>query len=135
MTVVDASWEVQKAVYAALNADGTLGALITGVYDYVPKGTAAPYVIIGEDDASWTGTFQRNWLEVDIEITSWTEGARGRKTLKEIMDAVANVLHKGTLSLATWTHISTLLESTDTFRDEDALTFQGVQTFRVICHE
>ncbi len=36
----DSSWDLQKAVYGALTGDAALMALVRGVHDHVPQGSA-----------------------------------------------------------------------------------------------
>ena len=52
---VDCLWELQKAVFTALDGDGTLSGLVTGVYSHVAQDTAFPYVKFA-----------------DIKVTDWS---------------------------------------------------------------
>ena len=126
-------WELQVAVNTALNADATLSALVTGVYDFVDKDASLPYVTIGDDTASWEGSMGVDWSAARINIHSWAYG-EGRKSVLQIMDAIFNVLHKGSLTIDGKTHVKTLMEFTDTFLEDDG-TYHGVQRFKVIFHE
>ncbi len=43
-----AAYELQAPLYTRLTGDAALDALVSGVFDHVPEGTAYPYVVIGE---------------------------------------------------------------------------------------
>lgn len=135
------SYALQIAVYNALNADVTLGGLIVGIYDNqeeVPNpdsDSAFPLLTIS------TGTL-RPWDDdtkeggdANVEIHTWSR-ARHSLEAKQIMDAVHNVLHRGTLSISGWGFIGCdLVDQINPQRDEDGITRHGVQTFRVTFEE
>ena len=52
------SWELQKAIYSALNGNvtGIGGTGNVSVYDDVPEQTSYPYVLMGEETTSNNGT-------------------------------------------------------------------------------
>jgi len=128
--MASAEWELQKAIYTALTADGTLMALINGVYDDVPEDTAIDYVTMGDDDFDPNDTKTGNGFEVTITISIWSEGG-GRKSVKEIMGETYRVLHGKSLAVAGFSHIHTYFELSKTFRDQDEKTYRGIQTFRI----
>lgn len=87
------SWEIQRAVYAALRAEPPLP-----VYDEVPPDVEAPYIALGlstevPDDAHGEyGTSETMTLHV------WSRG-KGAKQAKEIMAAIDERLHNVILPL------------------------------------
>lgn len=129
----DGLTQIQTAVYTVLNGDSTLGALVNGVYDFVPSGTNPPYVTIGDDTMNWDGTMTVDWQDATLTIHSWAYG-EGRKSCKDIMSAVYDALHKVSLSVTGKTHVSTLFEFADIFQEDDGI-YHGVQRFRVITHD
>lgn len=98
---MSASSALQAAVYAALQADASLTALVSDrVYDVPPDGAAAPYVSFGP---STFVTERRDGFASrteTIQIDVWTRDQRARQPCKAIMDAVNDVLDQGNLSLA-----------------------------------
>jgi hypothetical protein len=126
-------WALQAAIYTALNDDSTLGALISGVYDYVPQETEKDYVVIGEQSGTdWdTKTFQ-GW-EDEISIHTFTEG-RGKKDCKAIMDEIYRILHGQALTVAGFNLLFIRQEFVTLLQEEDGLTFHGVQRFKAITH-
>lgn len=127
----DASWELQKAVYAALDGDATLGALITGVFDHVPPDTAFPYVTVGEVTVADASTMGKDGQAHTITVHSWSRG-RGRKEVKDIMAEVYRVLHKANLALTGHDLAGMMFEFASTLTDPDGLTYHGVQRFRAV---
>jgi len=54
--MTDFAVTLQTAVYNALSADATLVSAVTGIYDFVPEGTAFPYVKVGDQTMVDGGT-------------------------------------------------------------------------------
>lgn len=127
----DAGWELQKAVFAALDGDATLGALISGVFDHVPPGTEFPYVTVGEVTVRDESTMAKDGQVHTVTVHSWSRG-RGRKELKQVMGEVYRILHKGTLAVAGQDVAGMMFEFADTLLDPDGLTYHGVQRFRAV---
>lgn len=129
--MADAAWELQKAVFAKLDGDATLGDLISGVFDHVPAEQAFPYVTVGDDTAVWSGAMTVDGQEHTLTMHVWSRG-RGRKEAKEIMDRIHTVLHDAALTVTGFTFIALRYEFGQTFMDEDGLTRHGVMRFRAI---
>ena len=81
---------LQKGLYDVLTGGGGVGA---PVYDHVPQNSAFPYIKIG----------QENLVEFDTKSTFGRQGnftihvfdtAAGNKTVKTIMDAIYQRLHR-----------------------------------------
>ena len=128
--MANAEWELQQAIYAALIGDSALMALISGVYDYVPEGSALDYVTIGDDDFNANDTKTSNGFEVYATIHAWSEN-NGRKKVKELAGEIYRILHKTSLIITDFTHIQTFFETSKTFRDQDEKTYHNIQTFRI----
>lgn len=79
---------LQAALYARLTAQ-----LAVPVYDFVPQGSAFPYVVLGEDTAIPWDTKTADGQEFTCTLHVWAKGA-GRKDLKTAMQAVYLALHE-----------------------------------------
>ena len=135
------SYALQIAIFNALNADSALSALVVGIYDNqdqvsnpdddsafpvltISTGTILPW----DDDTKLGGQY-------DVEIHTWSR-ARNALESKQIMDAVYNVLHRGTLTITGWRYVqSDLVSQINPQRDPDGITRHGVQTFRITYEE
>lgn len=127
-------WELQQAIYAALNGDATLGAMINGVFDHVPQDTEYPYVTIGEMRASDYSTKTTAGVQIDFSVNVYSRG-KGSKSCLDIITRVNDLLHDVDLTLATCEHINTRFVSSDIIRRPDGLTYHGVINFRVVVQE
>ena len=127
--------EVSDALGTALTGDATLMALVTDrVYDHIPENTAFPYVEIGDAFESQTDTFGTGVWDVLLTIHIWSR-AKGFFEAWNIADRISVVLDRAALTLASLTHISTQRETASTFRDQDGVSRQIVQQFRVRVQE
>ena len=132
----DHSFELQKTIYAKLNTDNTIKTTYSAtVHDHVPQGTAFPYIVIGEetltDDSS---SKDIDFNEFTLTIHTYSRN-RGRKEAKNIMARIYELLHKATLSVTGANHINTRFEFSEVLREQDGLTYHGVQRFRTILHD
>jgi hypothetical protein len=132
----DHSFELQKTIYAKLNTDNTIKTTYSAtVHDHVPQGTAFPYIVIGEetltDDSS---SKDIDFNEFTLTIHTYSRN-RGRKETKNIMARIYELLHKSTLSVTGANHINTRFEFSEVLREQDGLTYHGVQRFRTILHD
>ncbi len=126
-----ASWELQQAVFAALNGDAALAARIIGVFDQVPSGTAFPYVVIGdsksEDWSSATFTGQEHRFTVEV----WSQDS-GRMEVKEIMGLIHDVLHDAPLALTGHQLVNLRLLTAEDALEADGITYRGTLKFRAV---
>ncbi len=132
----DHSFELQKTIYAKLNTDSTIKTTYSAtVHDHVSSGTAFPYVVIGEetliDDSS---SKDIDFNEFTLTIHTFSRN-RGRKEAKQIMARIYTLLHKASLTITGATHVNTRFEYSDVVREQDGLTYHGVQRFRTILHD
>ncbi|MEM1307263.1 MAG: DUF3168 domain-containing protein, partial [Pseudomonadota bacterium] len=126
MIPITASWALQRAIHAALIADGDVTSLLSGahVYDHVPRGTAYPYVTFGQ-------TTERDWsaggCEGDEHVVTlhvWSQ-ARGRRQVQRVIAAVRAVLHEADLTLSGFRLVTLRHEFTETRRENDGETLRG----------
>jgi hypothetical protein len=134
--MADHSFELQKTIYAKLNTDSTIKTTYSAtVHDHVSSGTAFPYVVIGEetliDDSS---SKDIDFNEFTLTIHTFSRN-RGRKEAKQIMARIYTLLHKASLTVTGANHINTRFEYSDVVREQDGLTYHGVQRFRTILHD
>lgn len=109
MTVVSASWELQKAVVARAIADSDvqkyLGASKTRLLDFIPKDVTYPFAFIGDGDESNIGpgcddeetSFRTGHT---VAITVVTSDESGYTACKPIAAAIVKALHGITLSIS-----------------------------------
>ncbi len=130
----DSSWELQKAIYAALTGDGALMAMITGVFDHVPKGAAFPYIAICEESAVDWRTVGHHGMEVTLVIHAWSR-ERGRREVKQILAEIHRILNDAKLTVPghvlVWLHF----EFSQTLQDADGATYHGIARYNAITHE
>lgn len=126
--------ELQKAVYTALDGDATLSALISAVHDHAPQEPVFPYVQIGHTTTIPWDDKSKDGQEHTITIHSWSQ-YEGHLELKQVMDAVRDVLHNGALSVTEQNVVLIRCEFEEPLLDPDSITHHGVQRFRVITEE
>ena len=132
----DHCFELQKTIFTTLNGDNTITSTFSAtVHDHVPQGTSFPYIVIGEEtmtDESSAKTLDFNNFTLTIHIFSRN---RGRKEAKQIMARIYELLHNQNLSVTGANHINTRFEFSDVIKENDGLTYHGVQRFRTILHD
>lgn len=119
-------WELQKAVFAALDA-----ALAADVYDNVPTKAEMPYVVIDNQLAVDTQAVNRARETVTLYLSVYTRGA-GQKEALEIMADIKATLHNQKLVLDSGTLESMFVLREGTGRDIDDSIFTGQVTVRAI---
>lgn len=99
---------LQTAEYARLTGDAPFMALVTGIYDSVPKGTLRPYVTIGEATEIPARTFANDGREVTRTFHIYDQdgavvggvAATGNKRALGIMNALIILLESSPLTVA-----------------------------------
>ena len=130
----DSSWELQQAIFTALNGDPTLMALITGIHDHVPQGAAFPYVTIGESTARDWSAVGIVGVEATLTLHAWSR-VRGRKEVKQIMAELHRILHDADLTVPGHALIWLRFEFAETIIDDDGATYHGITRFRAVTNE
>ena len=97
-------YPLQQAIYQTLTADSTLMALITGVFDRPPQGTAFPYVTIGESSGSDWSSKTTTGMEHNFILHIWSREG-GRKQTAQIMERLHTLLHQVILTVTGQTMI------------------------------
>lgn len=133
---------LQAGIYTRLTGFAALTALVsTRVYDFVPEDAAAPYVVIGEDTFTEADTKSTNRWEATITIHVWDFEKAGRKSVKSILSAIFDALHRqeSNISVNGFTLVEIHRENQLTFQ-EDAVEgqgdrfYHGVARYRAIIH-
>ncbi len=127
--MTDFAVTLQTAVYNALSADATLVSAVTGIYDFVPEGTAFPYVKVGDQTMVDGGTKNKKGNDFTLMVHAFSR-YRGSKEIKEIMSLVYDVLHESSLSVS-GAFNNMRFEFSDIIKENDGLTTHGMQRFRV----
>lgn len=116
---------IQKRVYEILSAG-----LDQPVYDYVPPDAALPYCEVGDDLVTDLSDKTNDLRAVLLTVHCWS-AARGRKEVREMAEAVRDLLHDVDLGLDGVTAICRAVQS-QTFRDPDGMTHHGTVEFRIL---
>ena len=131
--MASASFELQKAVFAALTAHAPLLALLGGprVYDDVPREAAFPYVTFGPASARDWSTGSEAGEEHTLTLHVWSR-AGGKKEVHEIMGAVRACLHEATLSPTGHRLVNLRHELSEARREADGESHRGSVRFRAV---
>lgn len=131
---------LQAAVYARLTGYAPLAALVgASVFDFVPGEAQPPYVLIGDDTAIDWSTKTVNGWQATLTVHCWDYEKAGRKSVKAIMSAVYDALHRQEdgVTVAGFNLIMLQSEFETTFQDasevgESDHYYHGVQRFRAL---
>lgn len=133
----DASYELQRAIVAALTNDATVATLVAGrIYDHVPRDPATgkttaefPFVSFGPEQNLPENLDCIDAEEIVIQINGWSRDP-GFMEVKRIAKAVKNVLHEAELPIADNGLVYFVFDGRRILRDPDGLTSHAVLTFR-----
>jgi len=131
--MASASWDLQKAVYAALSADGALTTLLGGasIYDAAPQDAAFPYVVIDHMQIRDWSTGTEPGAEHMLMLHVWSRYA-GKREAHEVADAVRAALDGAMLGLDDHRLVNLRHQYSELKRDEDGETQHGVLRFRAV---
>ena len=124
-------FQLQSAIYTALNVSAITSTLSCGVYDEVIEGNSYPFITLGEETAIDYSTNNLVGAETTINIHVWSR-YKGSKETKEILDKIHDLLHDVNLSVTGVNLINLRFEYSDIMRDPDGITRHGVMRFRAI---
>ncbi|MFD9064184.1 DUF3168 domain-containing protein [Kitasatospora purpeofusca] len=109
---------LQAAVHALLTGDAELSGQITGVHDYVPEGTAYPYVVIGEAIETPNNRHRGLGRQTVLTLHVWSQ-YRGYGEALAIGARVMALLDHQPLTITGLTHVSTRYEMGQTLTDPE----------------
>jgi hypothetical protein len=98
---MSASWALQQAVFAVLCSSDEIRDAVGDpprVFDAPPRGTAFPYIVIGDDTESDWSTATEAGSEHAVVIHAWSR-ADGRKETKRVANAVRDALDGAELDI------------------------------------
>jgi len=126
------SWELQKAIYNALNGAVTgIDSASVDVYDDVPEGAEYPYIVIGEETSANDGTKDIDAVEYTLTLHIWSQ-YRGRREIKEIMQSVYDLLHDSAITVAGASLANIRQEFSNTLMENDGITRHAIMRFRAV---
>ncbi len=130
---------LQAALYTRLTGYAPLTALLgaSQVFDHVPQGASAPFVVIGADTMLDAGSKTNNKWECTVTVHAWDFERAGRKSVKAILSAIYDALHQQESSIAAtgFTLVNCRFEFEETYQetavegDADRY-YHGVQRYR-----
>ena len=130
--MTSAALALQKAVYAALVADDSVGALIGDrIYDGAPRNAVFPYVTIGNATVSDWSTSSEDGAEHRLTLDVWSR-AHGKSECHAIAEAIRAALHDAALALDGHALVNLRFEGADIARDPDGITLHGRLRFRAV---
>jgi len=124
-------FQLQTAIYTALNVSAITTTLGCGVYDEVIEGNTYPFISLGEETTIDYSTMTAVGSETTINIHVWSQ-YKGSKETKEILDKIHDLLHDINLTVTGFNLINLRFEYSDIMRDTDGVTRHGVMRFRAI---
>jgi hypothetical protein len=126
----DGSFDLQAAIFAALNVASVTALATGGVFAPAPQDTPLPYVEIGESDAVDADVQCRSGLSETINIHVWTApGSYG--PAKQIISRIRDALHAKNLTVSGRSSAFAVVGSTRIFTDEDGTSIHGVVALTV----
>ncbi len=129
-----ASWALQQAVFATLSTSEGIKDIAGDpprVFDAVPRASAFPYIVVGEDGESNWDTATESGSEHALAVHIWSR-AGGRKEIKLAAETVREALHGASLVLDGHTLVDLRYLKSDFTRDSDGETFRAIVRFRAV---
>ncbi|RWM99937.1 MAG: DUF3168 domain-containing protein [Mesorhizobium sp.] len=132
---------LQKALFQALDADGSLSAALGGakLFDHVPENIVPenipfPYVTFGRTSVYDGVTGRENDAEQLFTLHFWSK-AEAKKEMLDVMDMVSARLQDAALALDEHHRVNLRLEFTEVRYDEDLSACHGLLRFRAVMEE
>ena len=125
----DGSFELQAAVYTALNSLSPSLAS-GGVHAPAPQDNPLPYVEVGEADTFAADVQGRQGSAETILIHVWTDPGSFAPA-KQIISRIRDALHSKNLTVSGRSAAFAVVSSTRVFSDEDGTSVHGVVTLTV----
>lgn len=117
-------YALQKAIHAALTGNASLMVAVSGVFDYVPAGTAYPYLTLGESQVVDESTATEKILRQTVTVQAYGQG-KGRKPLDTIMAQVQASLDNAALTVEGFALISLRHQGSEIRLSADGATYHG----------
>jgi len=128
------SWALQQAIFATLCSSGEIRDVVGDpprVFDTPPRGTAFPFIVIGDDTESDWSTATESGSEHAVVIHVWSR-ADGHKEAKLVADAVRDTLDGAELAVTGQALIDLRHLETSFTREPDGETIHAALRFRAV---
>ena len=129
-----ASWALQQAIFATLAADGDVKDAVGDpprIFDAVPRGSAFPYIVIGDDKESDWSTATEPGTAHALTIHIWSRAA-GRKETRLAAEAAIGALNGAELDLDGQALIDLRYLESESTRENDGETVHAQLRFRAL---
>jgi hypothetical protein len=132
---------LQAALYTRLTGYSALTTALGGskVYDHVPQGQSAPYVVIGDDTLSEGDTKSKDGWECTVTIHVWDFAKAGRKSVKALLSHIHDALHQqeASITVTGFSLVQIRREFQQTFQEsgiegENDHYYHGVARYRAV---
>lgn len=122
---------LQAALYSRLSGDTALGAMISGVYDYVPDHTNYPYVTLGDATSRDWSTTTTAGADTQCMLHVYSRSG-GRKEALLIMERLHLLLHGVALTISGHHCVSLRHNASSVQLEADGMTYQGRMQFNLL---
>jgi hypothetical protein len=129
-----ASSALQQALFAALGADPRIKAALGDpprIFDHVPRSTAFPYLVIGDDIARDWSTTSDAGSEHLLTLHVWSRAA-GRQEARSVAGAIVAALTESNLVVAGHTLVDLRWRDSEVVREADGETLHARLRFRAL---
>lgn len=128
--------DIQQGLYNKLTGDATLMALVTGVFDKVPKDQAFPYIAIGKAIENKFNTFDRQGRDVTEEIYIYSQ-YEGFKEAFQILDRLVELLDYQSITLSNHSLVYCRYDDSDSDYSviDEGRTRQVRARFKIVAQE
>jgi hypothetical protein len=127
-----ASWALQQAIFATLaSSSAVTDAVGDRIYDAVPRGSAFPYIVIGDDHETDWSTATEPGSAHALTIHIWSR-AQGRRETRLAAEAVADALNGAALAIDGHTLIDLRWLESESLRESDGETVHAQLRFRAV---
>lgn len=122
---------VRRAIYDALRNDEALNAMVFGIYDHVPQGSAYPFIALGETDCRDWSSMTCAGSEHRLVIQVWSREG-GQAQCLEILERLHATLHDANLTIEGQTLVMAHFVMAQVGLDTDGVTYCGKMQFRLL---
>jgi hypothetical protein len=129
-----ASWALQQAIFATLATDTAVMDAVGDpprIFDAVPRGSAFPYIVIGDDKESDWSTATEPGSAHALTVHIWSRAA-GRRETRLAAEAVIAALNGAALTIDGQALIDIRWLESDSTRENDGETVHAQLKFKAL---
>ena len=129
-----ASWALQQAIFATLATDTAVMDCVGDpprIFDAVPRGSAFPYIVIGDDRESDWSTATEPGSAHALTVHIWSRAA-GRRETRLAAEAVIAALNGAELTIDGQTLIDLRWLESESTRENDGETVHAQLRFKAL---